>query len=72
MSDFVKIKAWIDDEEPQQEETEDIWGSFWSSYTIEDLHAQVTNGGTLSKKKHSLTPEDHSKGKQQVYQKKNL
>lgn len=66
------MKAWLDDKEPQQEETEDVWGIFQPSYTIEDLRAWVTNGETLFKKKHSLTPEDRSKGKQRVHRKKNL
>ena len=63
VSDFVDMKAWLDDEDPQKQETEDIWDIFRSLYTIEDLHAWVTNGGTFPRKNHSLTPEDHSKGK---------
>jgi hypothetical protein len=72
VSDFVDMKTWLDDEEPQQQETEDVWGTYQSSYTIEDLRSWVTNGGSLPKKKRSLTPEDHSKGKQRVHRRKNL
>ena len=36
VSDFVDIKAWLDDEDPQKQETKDIWGTFQSLYTIED------------------------------------
>jgi hypothetical protein len=49
------MKAWLNDEEPQEQETEDIWGVLQSSYTIKDMHAWVNNGGTLQKKrKHML------------------
>jgi hypothetical protein len=75
VSAFSDMKAWLDDEEPQEQETEDIWGVLQSSYTIEDMHAWVNNGGTLQKKrKRSLTPDCdvHSKGKQRAYRKKQL
>jgi hypothetical protein len=75
VSAFVDMKAWLDDDDPQAHETEDIWGVLQSSYTIEDMHAWVNNGGNLQKKKrHSLTPdrEDHSKGKQRAHRKKQL
>jgi hypothetical protein len=75
VSAFVDMKAWLDDNDPQEHETEDIWGVLQSSYTIEDMRAWVNNGGTLQKKKrHSLTPdhEDHSKGKQRAHRKKQL
>ena len=67
VSNFVDMKAWLDDEDPQEQETENIWGTFQSLYTTEDLCAWVTNGGTLPRKNCSLTPEDCSKGKQKAH-----
>jgi hypothetical protein len=72
---FGEMKAWLDDDDPQEQETEDIWGILQSSYTIEDMRTWVKNGGTLvEKKKRSLTPDqqDRSKGKQRVHRKKQL
>jgi hypothetical protein len=69
--EFVDMKAWLDDDDPQEQETEDIWGIFQTSYTIEDLRTWVNNGGTLHKKR-SPTPEDRSKGKQRAHRKKQL
>ena len=72
VSDFVEMKAWLDDEDPQEQETENIWSTFQSLYTIEDLCAWVTNGGTLPRKNCSLTAEDCSKGKHKAHQRQNL
>ena len=67
-SDFVDMKAWLDEEHPLNEEMEEIWGVLQSTYTIEDMYIWVNNGGTLQqKKKCSPTPDDRSKGKQRAH-----
>ena len=65
IKDFLDMKAWLDDKQPLNVETEEIWGVLQSTYTIEDMHAWVNSGETLQqKKKCSPTPDDCSKGKQ--------
>ena len=73
VKDFLDMKAWLDEEQPSNVETEEIWGVLQSTYTIEDMRTWVNRGGTLQqKKKRSPTPDDRSKGKQQAHRKKNL
>ena len=75
-SDFAEMKAWLDDDHPQEEETEDIWGVLKSSYTMEELREWMSCGGTLKKKKNrrSVTPDRdaRSKGKQPAHRKKKV
>ena len=67
------MTAWLDEDHPLNQETEEIWGILQSTYTIEDMRTWVNNGGTLQQKnKRSPTPDDCSKGKQQAHRKKNL
>ena len=65
VKEFLDMKAWLDEDHPSNQETEEIWGILQSTYTIEDMHTWVNNGGTLQQKnKHSPTPDDRSKEKQ--------
>ena len=75
-SDFAEMKAWLDNNHPQEEETEDIWGVLKSSYIMEELCESMSGGGTLKKKKNrcSVTPDQdaHSKEKQSAHRKKKV
>ena len=65
VKDFLDMKAWLDEEQPSNVETEEIWGVLQLTYTIKDMHAWMNSGGTLQqKKKRSPTPDDCSKGTQ--------
>lgn len=71
-TEFVDMKAWLDEEHPSNQKTEEIWGILQSTYSIEDMRAWVNNGGSLPRKKRSPTPDDRSKGKQRAHRKKHL
>jgi len=74
ISAFSNMKAWLDDEDPHPDDTEDVWGELLSSYKMEDLREWVNNNGSLKKKRRSPTPaeDSRSKGKQRAHRKKNL
>jgi len=59
ISTYSNMKAWLDDDNVDDDETEDIWGILHSSYTMEDLREWLSNGGVLKKKrnKRSSSPE---------------
>jgi hypothetical protein len=72
ITEFSNMKAWLDDENPDPDDTEDIWGEVLSSYKMEDLREWVKNNGTLKKRRRSPTPDEdtRSKGKQRAHRKK--
>jgi hypothetical protein len=76
ISTYSHMKAWLDDDNVDDNETEDVWGILQFSYTMEDLREWLSNGGALKKKRNkcSSSPEkeERSKGKQHAHRKKNL
>ena len=44
------MKAWLDDDNFDDNKTEDVWGILQFSYTMEDLWEWLSNGGALKKK----------------------
>jgi len=69
---FSHMKAWLNDENPDPEDTVEIWGVDLGLYKMDDLREWVKNDGILKKKRRSLTPEEdsRSKGKQRAHRKK--
>lgn len=76
ISVFSNMKAWLDDDSPHPDDTEDVWGEAQSSYKMEDLREWVKNNGSLkTRKRHSPTPaeeDNRSKGKQCTHCKKHM
>ena len=73
ISAFSSMKAWLDDENPHPDDTEEIWGEDLSSFKMEDLREWVKNNGHLKKRRCSSTPaeeDNRSKGKQHAHRKK--
>ena len=74
ISAFSNMKAWLDEEDPHPDDTEDVWGEALPSYKMEDLREWVNNNGRLKKQRRSPTPDQdsHAKGKQCAHRKRQL
>jgi hypothetical protein len=74
ISAFSNMKAWLDEEDPDLDDTENVWGEALSSYKMEDLREWVSNNGRLKKQRRSPSPDQdsRSKGKQRAHRKKQL
>jgi hypothetical protein len=46
VSTYFNMKAWLDDEQPHDDESEDVWGILQSSYSMEDIRKWLNNDGT--------------------------
>jgi hypothetical protein len=69
--------SWIHQEITHEDKDQEVWGDYWSRYTLEDLKEFVELGGKLRKTRTNSRPcssdeEDHltSKGKGRSHKKK--